>query len=676
MKRFLIESGIGLCGLLVYTALWNSGFIDWGFHHLFYFGKAWVVGIGIPVVLMAAALDSFPAWTRRTAKALQGHGRLWITLSVLLIAVMGWAFFRFFQYYPLLGDSAHILELIREGHGAYEYGFIKLYHFLLPLFASHFPQLPEYKLFYFTHPVWGVIYLAGLLMMARGIGRNEAEKLILFVGGMALGTIQYFFGYTESYAMAIAFQPLYFLFAIRFLDSHRIRDLVLSVMVLLMLMVIHFANMFLLFSWLALVMFHFGRNPKLRYRRLIFGLLGLISFLVVGVGIYKWLIAGNLIGYLHSLVVGFSPFQNLLDFLLQDLNYISLSGIINLVGFFLLIAAWLNGRIRRQTMGEPRLFFLMIGSSAVVLLHIFFPWFCFSAMDWDAASVNALILFLWTVEFIYRFDKARFYSLVSVLLLVTAVNTIAWVGVNHSPEKSIRRYQDLMQLNKVTCRRSGVGSYYALKNHNVHLVSQMMFNYLKLKELSLAEAQKALEFCDGRPDDALLYNNLGHEFYIRSRYDDAGLYFRKAVAAAPEFVLARLNLLKLLLNESQADSIAKHLAYLEESFRTASNPRVRLYYPEYYSRVVEYLLLIRQYEQARQVLPKLEEAIAQSTRNTRYQHYIRFLRYQVYIFVNLNDFQKTLQVIEELKRYVPEDPLIESITREISNRSSAPEEQP
>jgi len=318
----------------------------------------------------------------------------------------------------------------------------------------------------------------------------------------------------------------------------------------------------------------------------------------------------------------------------------------------------------------------MIGSSAVVLLHILFPWFCFSAMDWDAASVNALILFLWTVEFVYRFHKARFYSLISALLLITAVNTTAWIGVNHSPDRSIRRYQDLMQLNKVTCRRSGVGSYYALKNHNVHLVSQMMFNYLKLNELSLAEAQKALEFCDGRPDDALLYNNLGNAFYVHGHDDKAEFYFRKVVVMAPDFVLARLNLLKLLLKEALADSVAYHLAYLEENFRTASDFRVRLYYPEYYSRVVEYLLLIRQYEQARQVLPKLEEAIAQSARNTRQHHFVRLLRYKVYIFFNLNDFPKTLQVIEELRRYVPEDPLIASITREISNRSSTRKEQP
>lgn len=668
MKRFISESVIGLGLFFGYYGLRDPGFIDWGFHHLFYFSRSWVMLWGCLIILAVAALDSFPSIIQGMTDKINSNKKLLIGAVWVLIVGLGFSFFQFYQFYPLLGDAGHIVELIREGHGAYEFGFIKLYHYLLPVFISYFPGLPEYKIFYYTHPIWGIVYLVGLFFTARGLGRNEVERLFYFIGGAALGTIQYFFGYTESYAMAIAFQPWYFLFAFRFIHHKHSRDLILAIVVLLALMTIHFANMFLLFSLLAMVVFHYGRDPHLKHRKIVFVVLFILFLAVVGVGIYKWLIAGDLLGYLDKALLGFPVLQNGLDFVLQDLNYITISGIINLFGFFLLILAWLNRRIRQQVFQDGWLFFLMMGSTAVVSLHIFFPWFCFSAMDWDAASVNALILFLWAISFSLKFLTSRVYRVTAILLLLTLSNTIAWVWLNHSPEKSLQRYLDLMQINGVTCRRSGVGSYYAVKNHNIYLVSELTFNYLGLNDLAFKQAQQALEYCDGQSDDALLYNNLGHEYFIRQQNDQAAYYFRKALVAAPEFVLARLNLLQILLNTKQIDSITYHLAYLEENFRTSTDPRLKIYYPEYYMRIVEFYLTTQRYEKARQALLQLEEAINQSTRNSRRYQYIRMLRFKALILVYLKDYPGALQAVEEFSRYVPGDQLIGSIKKEIRQK--------
>jgi hypothetical protein len=246
-----------------------------------------------------------------------------------------------------------------------------------------------------------VFYLFGVSVLLKGVGTN-LERGIVALAFLATGTIQFYFGYVESYTLLHMFTLYFLVFAVRDLERERLSWL--PMLFFLLALVSHFSGITLL---PALV--HLYRR---RFRIGIWWLSA--GILAVGLAVA---VSANLFKILVPLwPTAYSEYWLLSKYHLQDLlNILLLSG----PAFFLVF--WRGGIDKRQ---KVTLLALAGALGFAVLVDPKIGAF----RDWDLMSVFAVPLTM-----LVALRAPRRVVTVVILLAIVILRVVPWLLFNSRP---------------------------------------------------------------------------------------------------------------------------------------------------------------------------------------------------------------------------------------------------
>lgn len=649
---------------------WRSPIsLDWGFHHLFYYPGWLGLLTGIGCLVLVTYLWFYPQFVEGLGRILDRSKKdlpwYWFG-GVLLIFISFWIFY---QYYPIWGDGIRILIPIRNLHTENKIGFIYLYHYLLQWFTSIFPTAGESALFYWTSPLWGLIYLVFLSMMVDQIGRNRLEKLLFLGVGITMGTIQYFYGYMEAYGLPLALQPLFLYWVIRHLKNYRWFDLFAAMMVFALMAYIHQMCMVLVVPMLYVWFLVIWRIPSRRWRGVILygtiatvffsGLYG-VKFLLIDWG---WL-------YLYSkMFQQFSLLPLLWDWFWQTFNFLILGSATALAFPVILLYAVITSAGRRIIWNDPWQIFIA-AAGAISLCFMLLPNLVYGPMDWDAGCALCLFPGLATVSFVLDSHWKKRRSLVLGLIFLSGMNTIAFIGLNHSPDMSLQRYLDIVEINRVTNQRSFVGSAFNDRNNNPYLHAQMIFSDLGLDSLAESMARKSVEYSQSDLEQAQMISNIALQNLFQGDFQQARRFSIQAVEKSPIYIPGRINLMKSYLALEMLDSARIQSETIDSLFKCEVFRQKwgSLFMPEFYLALLNLRIQQKQYQSALPIIRKLDQIMEHYNFNDRRDKQMNLLYDKCIVYYNLHDYSPSLRAVEAFLEYQPEHPFILRLQKELRNR--------
>ncbi len=250
--------------------------------------------------------------------------------------------------------------------------------------------------------VCGLFYLSGITLLLRR-SDNRLEQAIIALAFMATGTIQFYFGYVESYTLLHVFTLFFIVFSWRDLERDTIS------LVPLLFFGLALASHFSAISLLPAVVYLYRKR--------------------LGSGIW-WLAAGVLLaGFVVGRSVNLSkilvPFwqTEFSAYSLLSLNHLrDLANILLLSGPTFVLVAWPGGIDRRQRL---TLFALAGTLGFAVLVDPKIGAF----RDWDLLSIFALPL-----AALVALRAPRHKAAVALLVAVIVLRVVPWLLFNNQPQ--------------------------------------------------------------------------------------------------------------------------------------------------------------------------------------------------------------------------------------------------
>jgi tetratricopeptide (TPR) repeat protein len=453
MKIRLLPAALVFSALLVVLhllALFSPSALNWGFHFL-----AFLPPFVVLLYVSAAIAGCFGA--------LSGHGERWVGsasnflfrrplqfLSVILIAfVVSAAAFRITV--PLLGDSFYLVRNYSESLQGIAPLYARneplaTYYFALLLNARHVSTFGGFMAtFFIAELLLGIGFIINAFVIIRAVLSDSKSQLLALLLVLVVPYIQVFFGYVETYSVVLFTLSLYILACVLSLKGKAPFPLVpLS---FLLLALVHYLSILSLPS-LLYAAYREYRHRGFRPVLIGFGCAAAV-FLALLVGVnFDVSQFSSAVPHHHYLSISkpedaadaesqaytlFSPFHAL------DLaNYLILMS----PGVFLLLI-FAAVRDKFSVPGSPvqRLLFLAIAPVFSFLLIVKFD--LGAAKDWDVfAPYFFLTTLLAGISFLEPF-KPGSAKITLLVLVISALNSLLYVGLNSTKQASIRRYMSL-----------------------------------------------------------------------------------------------------------------------------------------------------------------------------------------------------------------------------------------
>ena len=260
-------------------------------------------------------------------------------------------------------------------------------------------QLTSYRLV-----AWltGLFYFLGICLLSR-LAATTLEKAIIVLAFLATATLQFYFGYVESYTLLNLFTLYFLYFAWRDLRAQHLSKLPLLFFVLATLS--HFSGMALLPGLLFLYRRNLGRS-----------MIYLLGLLVLAALAAAYLVDIRIIA-VPPVATDFSTYT-----LLSSAHLFDLAQLILLItpAFWLAIfSRRFDSQVRFAlfTLGGTLLFTLLIDPKIGAL------------RDWDLLSIYALPLCL-----LVALRAPRHVLTIAVLVLIMALRIAPWIAFNSQPQ--------------------------------------------------------------------------------------------------------------------------------------------------------------------------------------------------------------------------------------------------
>ena len=503
---------------------WGTPFF-WGIHHLHFF-PAWlgwlltVVVLGLFVFpvnnLILKALEWLIGWAGRILAGTDKYV-LFVKAGVVSLPIFWFARTRLF----LLGDGYYKLESLASGHITKTEpldGFVhnQLYQLLTSLFPNADPSLA------YTVPsvVCGGVFIFLILILADLLGKTFFQKVIIFSMLVALGSIQLFFGYVESYTTLLVAVMLFTLLSLLFLQGRV--NVIFPFLALALSIPLHVSAIVLMPALLYLI-FQKWRSQGRRFPDLPTLLCLAGCWGIVFLAVWKvFLMPGEGNRFEQFLPLTVTPKSSFTMFsgahfgeLANQLLLISPAGTI-------LFLFFLFHTVKLRSLKRPFLNFLLIsGLSGLLLIFVYNSrW---GHADWDLRALPSLFLTLFgTLLFIEWGDRwSRFKNYGLILIAVSLFHTVPWVLVNAHQQKSLDRYV----LTSLHDRHIG-----SARGGGLWAVGRV------LDKAGLAGRAEEVykEGIRRNPDNIACYSLLGNNLYFQGKMDEAIFYLEKALKLDPE----------------------------------------------------------------------------------------------------------------------------------------------
>lgn len=426
--------------------------------------------------------------------------------------------------------------------------------------AYRFLKLDAYQIYTLISCLAGALFVFLALWLSHLLGKENREKVLIFLVLVSMGSVQLFFGYVESYTLVYAGMMAYFLFSFLYLRGRC--GLFFASLALLTSIGLHLSAVYLLPSLIYLYLV----NPQREGKQFNFRTMLKVVFilLVVGVGFiilsnenptprsittYLIPLAGNE-GDTYSLFSG----SHLTDVINEQL-LLSPAGIILWV-IVIFCARKINFKDRVVR------FLAIVTLSSFVFAFILDPKLGY-ARDWDLFSSTGLgYTFLGVYLAFDYFGQARIRRLNYVILALASTalfSTLPWIHVNAREDKAVERFEALLDLDM---KRSASGhevlAYYyrdqGLVNEETEewekalsiVKSERYATNLGVSYLKLGRYQEAVVVfrmaVQLNPNSAENYDNLGIALFYDAKYDEAKGQYEASIQIDSSFFTAYINL--------------------------------------------------------------------------------------------------------------------------------------
>ncbi|HEX7402122.1 MAG TPA: tetratricopeptide repeat protein, partial [candidate division Zixibacteria bacterium] len=521
--------------LFLLFLLWLAAFFPekrlWGINHWAYF-PFW-----LRTALIAAACLSFvPAVRQRLTPFLNPpvvkifgflteRRKLLGYLMVPLLSLV--LFYLLRTKTHLLGDGFQILDSLQAGSLTPNWSqplairvYLNSYHLLDRLFG-----LDGASVYALISYLAGMIFVIFAIRLAVLLAKTTSTRLFVFLILMLMGSTELFFGYAEHYPLLCAGILIYIFYCLKYLRKEI--NFLTPLMIYIILVPFHFSSLFLLPSLLFLFLFREEerRLPRLLKEKVTWLLLLCLLILFVGLVLYlskyNWFVLGYLMPVLHGVYTGphytlFSP-DHIIDFLNQQL-------LISPIGFALCLI-FLIFRPRNLNVKKRAFQFLLIVASTQLLFNFIINPGLGAPRDWDlfasaGLGYTVLALFLFT----QISPDSRLSHLKLNLVIVAFLFVLPWILINASPEKSVARFRNILDLDPK-------------KSRNGHFILAGYFDRAGKPEETKKENQKIMEIFP----ELELYQQ-GMMLLAKNDLTQAYQYFTRSLQIAPDFAEAHAGL--------------------------------------------------------------------------------------------------------------------------------------
>ena len=407
--------------------------------------------------------------------------KVWSYLSIAIISLLIFYLFRTKTHF--LGDGYHILDSIRTGSLTPNWSQPLSIWISLGLYRLLFPalNLDGASVYALVSYIAGIIFVIFALKLANFLGKSPSTRLFIFLMLILMGSGELFFGYAEHYPLLCSGILIYLFYSLKYLRGKT--KVFVPVMIFLILLPTHFSSMYLLPSVSYLLVScpeeKISTHP-LKAKKLWMVLLFVLIICVCSVLYVRnsdRFVLGHVMPILHGGYAGphyalFSP-DHIIDFLNQQ--FLS-----SPIGFALCLILLIIKPGYLALKDRTFKFLLTVGLAQLVFNFIINPGLG-AARDWDLfASVGlgytVLALYIFSrVEPAAKLSRLKFNLTVAALLF-----TLPWILINASPDKSVARFRNLLDLDP---RRS----------RNGHFVLAVYFNRLGKPEERDNENRKIME---------------------------------------------------------------------------------------------------------------------------------------------------------------------------------------
>ena len=514
----------------------------WGVNHLAYFSfvPRWIMIILASLVLVPKVntilYDAFASFFDLVDRNLRGIKRSYKYLVLSLGSMVLFWVFRARTY--LLGDGHLRGRELVEGA---TFSASEPLDFYLHALAYRFLKLDAYQIYALISCLAGAVFVFSALWISHRMGKENRERVLVFLALVSMGSIQLSFGYKESYSLVYAAVMVYFLLSFLYLKDKG--SLLLASLALLASISLHLSAVYLLPSLIYLYLvdpqaetkpFSFGRMSRLVF---LLSLLGAGFIFLTAGGRGPGSIASHLIPLVGNESNAYSAFSgsHLMDMVNEQLLLSPAGVILWIVVIFCVRKISLKDRVTT--------FFVIVIALSLAFAFLMNPELGY-ARDWDLFSSTGLgytLLGSYLVLNYLRESKIR--RLNYVLLAVTSaalLSTLPWIYLNAQENKSVERFKVLLDLD---AKGAGYG----------HEILGYHYRERGLTNEETEEWEKALAAAKVERYAA----SLGIGYLQSGRYRESAAAFRRAIQLNPYSAQNYNNLGIALFNDGQYDEAKK-----------------------------------------------------------------------------------------------------------------------
>jgi len=538
----LLRIFLSLLLLLQALASFFPGPLFWGVNHLAYAPAllriVWPL-FGLLLIWTSAGV-SFGRWlTDRVAPSLLGHRLAAYVAAPIVGALLFWLL-RCKTHF--LGDGWLLGEMVAVGIRFGSFNFIH-YHLVAKLFSTLTQpvEADAFRLFAGTSIVAGALYLVAAAWSARGLSKDNGERILLYLLLVFFAPAEMFMGYVECYSILMVFMLLF----ASTIALHYLKRLPIWVPAAAfgLGLVFHLDALLMAPLLVTLVLWPAGHSPRSFWRRLALVLLPLVAAVALAAGLYL------LEGYNHSNFetdfVKSRHTQRLLVTLLGSHGFLSWRHWKDILNLLLLVApvpllallATVNSRkavvaesevttSTRQSVdsGYRALITLLAGSLWLVFLMSLINMKLGIARDWDLFAAQTPIFVLASYVALSRVARGRpSFRLVGIVVIAAIFLSLPWFFLNASEARSVQRFKNII------ADQPGFSQAYA------HEELGKYYRKRGMMQPALEEYKTAAQLF---PDNARFYGVLGGVQYNYGLRDDAMQSFRRALQADSTYATA------------------------------------------------------------------------------------------------------------------------------------------
>ncbi|KPL01329.1 MAG: hypothetical protein AMJ91_00165 [candidate division Zixibacteria bacterium SM23_73_3] len=563
MERLILFA----CAFLILIHLIASFFPHlrlWGINQLHYFPLEFRIAVcAIGLLVLVPKVNEFLSelFTRVFTLLAERFKKKNKYLKYSLISLLSLIVFWFLRAKtPLLGDGYLRAGEVNLGRLI---SITEPLDFYLHLLVSKLFNLDGYTTYGVLSCIAGAIYIFLILLLCDLWGKDNKERLFIFLILATMGATQLFFGYIESYSFMYISMMAYIFFGMRYLKGKS--GFLWPCLFLLLAASFHLSALFVLPSLFYLAFAkplqpsrqkirRIHRTGKIKFTNVV-SLVCVISLIFLGLYLMKTYFPQESSGSFLIFPFGsgesfysFFSMAHLMDFVNHQLLISPVSIVLCLV---LLI---LRGSINFK---ENVVKFLLGIMVCLFGFALFVDPKLGYARDWDlfaSTGLGVTFLGLYLVVDILRGEKTMELGRVIVVLLVAAlISTMPWILVNASEEKAIERFEELLKIDEKRAAHGyeNLACYFRDKgehektiklwkkaiaiNPNPRYYGTLGNAYLKLKryDQAMEALNQAIQMAPYHPLIHLTYKNLGICLAEVGRYDEAVTQLKKTISLEP-----------------------------------------------------------------------------------------------------------------------------------------------